>query len=170
MINKLFPPNYQDAPHKKFRGKKRYFKKLIRDAQNFLPSLENDDWYDMWHYHADWKGYGNLGWKFRFKHIEALCVIYQKFADSLKNYGKPYQLWIYLDQNDAAQDAVYFHTQNPNRDNYPCKFEDAQWGIPIIEQFFSEIMPLFKFRAGKQEWNDSQIYFIYCLDIGDSIE
>ena len=170
MIHNLFPPKPEQAPQKKFRGKKRYFKKLIRDAGEFTPSLEYDDWYDMWHYHADWNGYGNLAWKFRLKHIEALCIVYQSFADRLKYYEKPHQLWIYLNRDDAGQDAVFFHTQNPNRDNFPCKIADAKWNIPIIEHFFSELIPSLNFRAGITEWKGSQIFSIYSPEIGEPIE
>jgi hypothetical protein len=170
MIEKLFLPKLKNVPRKKFRGKKRYFRNLVRDAKEFRPSLENDDWYDMWHYHADWEGYGNFGWKYRLKHIEALCIIYEKFAYYLKSYGKPHQLWIYLNQDDAGQDAVFFHTHNPNGDNFPCKFDDTQWGIPTIEHYFAKLMPSFNFRSGQQEWDGSQIFFIFSSAIGEPIE
>lgn len=170
MLNKLLPSNKKYFPRKKFRGKKRYFKNLVNEANNFSPSLENDDWYDMWHYHADWKGYGNFNWKFRLKHIENLCVIFQKFVSELQSYNGPHQLWLYLNQDDSGQDAVFFHTPNPNGDNYPCKFEEIEWGIPILESFFSELIPSFKFRAGTQVWNGSKIFFLYTQEIGDSIE
>ncbi|MCP3943536.1 MAG: hypothetical protein GY710_18950 [Desulfobacteraceae bacterium] len=170
MIEKLLPASKKHFPKKKFRGKKRYFKNLIDTANSFSPSLESDGWYDMWHYHADWKGYGNINWKFRLKHIEALCVIYQKFTSQLQNYDSPHQIWLYLNQDDAGQDAVFFHTPNPNEDNYPCQFEEVEWGLPIIENLFSELIPSLEFRAGSQMWNGSKIFFLHTPKIGASIE
>ena len=170
MIENVFVPSLKNAPRKKFRGKKRYFRKILDEAHSFSPSLGADDWYDMWHYHADWGGYGNLSWKYRLKHIEALCIIYKKFIENLPEFKKPYQLWIYLNQNDSGQDAVFFHTPNPNENNFPCKFNDAQWDISPIEVFFSKILSLPRIRCCQQEGEGSKIFMIYSPDHGVPFE
>ncbi len=126
MIANLFPPNQSNIPIKKFRGKKRCFRKIIRNAKGFSLSVNQEDWYDMGHYHMDWEGYGNITWKVRLKHIEALCLIYKECANVLEAYPKPYQLWIYLNQKDSGQDAVFIHTPNPDHDNFPCKMTESQ--------------------------------------------
>lgn len=122
----------------------------------------------MWHTHADWEGWSNLGWSFRLKHIEVLCIIFNRLAEGLRNYHQQYQLWICLNQNDASQDAIFLHTQNS--ENFPCKFPQAQWGIPLIEDVFRDLLPSYKIRAGIQQWNKSQVFYIYSLELGEPLE
>lgn len=169
MIEKYFPPQPANTPQRKVRGKRRYFRNVQKEASNFIPSLTDDDWYDSWHYHADWPGAGNFGWKYRKQHILALCQVFRKFAENVKSYNKQHQLWICLNQKDAGQDAVFFHTPNPNNDNFPITFDDIVWGETIIENFFSESLPDYSFRCGKSIWMGSIIFFIYSPDIGVSI-
>ncbi|MEJ2201232.1 MAG: hypothetical protein P8X63_09515, partial [Desulfuromonadaceae bacterium] len=122
------------------------------------------------HYHADWPGVGNFGWKFRKQHIMALCQVFKNFTENLANFKKRHQIWIYLNQKDAGQDAVFFHTPNPNDDNFPITFEDVDWGNQIIESFFSELLPGYLFRCGKSIWMGANIFFIYSPGIGEPLE
>lgn len=170
MIEKYFPPQPSEIPKRKIRGKKRYFKKIRIKAMNFKPSLQEDDWYDSWHYHADWHGAGNFGWRYRKQHILALCQVFKNFVNGIENFKKPYQLYFCLNQKNASQDAVFFHTPNPNSDNFPIKFEDVIWGETIIEKFFSELLPQFSFKCGKSYWQGSMIFFVFSPEIGVSIK
>jgi hypothetical protein len=170
MIHSFFPLNPKKAPTKKFRGRKRYFKSVIQKATIYSPSLGPDDWYDMWHYHADWEGYGNSGWKYRAKHIEALSTVFRKLTAELDHLHKPHQLFICLNREDSGQDAVYFHTPNPNCDNFPCHFPDAHWGIPTMESYFSSMLSLRNIRAGRKQWLGAQIFLVYSPGIGEALE
>lgn len=101
------------APRKKLRGKERFFRKVKRDAEDFRVPADPGDWRDFWHYHADWDGYGNLGWSYRRRFVAALATGFRAIATTRQSLGAPYQVWILLDGDDAGQDATFFHTPNP---------------------------------------------------------
>jgi hypothetical protein len=42
-------------------------------------------------------------------------------------FDKPYQSWLFLDEDDAGQDAVFIHIPNPNKDNFTLKIEKLNW-------------------------------------------
>jgi len=170
MIEELLPPNLKNSPQKKCRGMKRRLRKVFLDAHQFSPALEPTDWYDFWHYHADWRGYGNLGWGYRCKFLIALANVFRRFSTQCANFSTPYQLWICINQDDAGQDAVFFHTPNPNNDNFPVKFSAVNWGISAIEDYFSNLLPPYKFRAGSQEHEGSLVFFIFSRELGVPIE
>lgn len=170
MIDKYFLAHTGNAPKRKIRGKRRYFKKVQIKAEKFSLPLTNEDWYDDWHYHADWEGVGNLGWNHRKQHILSLCHVYKNIAENLKSYPNRHQLWFYLNQGDAGQDAVFIHTPNPNGENFPKKMNNTTWGEPIIESFFAELLPQYSFRSGYCYWLGTKTFFIYSPSIGESIE
>lgn len=125
MLHELLPPNRKEAPRKKLRGVRRYFRGVFSKVESFTLDVTDGVWYDFWHYHPDWYGYGNLNWSMRARHLEALARSFGRFAQQLSQFHEPYQLWIYLDVQDAAQDAVYVHTPNPNRDDFPMVAEPS---------------------------------------------
>ena len=66
---------------KKFRGQRRYYRSL---ASNFVhENLDFDSWFDLWHTHIDWKGYGNLSWKHRKSHLESLFLLLKTLETKL---------------------------------------------------------------------------------------
>ena len=136
------PSEYRHQGRRRFRGQRRYYQKIQSKAQDFLPDLSPDHWYDFWHYHADWPGFGNLGWKHRKAHIAAHCMVFAAFIRLLANHSDPYQLWLYFDVEDSGQGAVYFHTPNPNGngDHFPATLSDVQWGVPALEQYLSDVL------------------------------
>jgi len=157
---------------RKIRGQKQYYRRIMQKAQGFVPDLAPDHWYDYWHYHADWPGYGNLSWKHRKAHLAAYCEVFKTFIRLTAEYPLPFQLWLYLDVEDSGQDAVYFHTPNPNGDgnHFPDKLPEVQWGLPMLEKYLSELlgMPL---RAGRGEYPGGQSsYMIYSPAHGEPLE
>lgn len=99
---------------KRFRGKRRYFKSMLNEAIAFSIRPAPDPWFDLWHYHADRPGWGNLSWKYRRHHLQALAVVFRKIASEAPRLEKPFQLWMLLSGRDAGEAAVYLHTPNPN--------------------------------------------------------
>ena len=157
---------------RRFRGQKRYYQQIQRKAQDFRPDLSAGHWYDFWHYHADWPGYGNQGWKHRRSHIQALCTVFRTFAQDTSEYDQPYQLWLYLDREDAGQDGVYFHTPNPNGGgtHFPAKPAGVQWGLPALEQFLSGQCG-FALRAGVEARTGGHyMYYVYSPAHGQPLE
>lgn len=147
MLAHLLPPTRREAPRKKLRGKKRYFRRVCARAEALSLSVGDEDWYDLWHYHPDWYGYGNRSWAMRARHLEA--VAYAQCARQLSRFSQPYQLWIYLDAHDASQDAVYVHSPNPNRSNFPLVFDGAEWGVSEVAQFFADLLPGYRLMAAR---------------------
>ena len=61
---------------KKHRGLKRYYKNLSTendlDKATWLDFDNPETWFDNWHLHFDWKGYGNDSFKRRKPHLDKL--------------------------------------------------------------------------------------------------
>jgi len=74
----LFPGRPQAA--RRFRGLGRYYRRVRREVAAFVPDLSAGDWYDLWHYHADWAGYGDAGWRPRRSYLDALITVFAAFA------------------------------------------------------------------------------------------
>ncbi|MGE7625331.1 hypothetical protein ACQKMD_20695 [Viridibacillus sp. NPDC096237] len=72
----------------------------------------------------DFWGYGNNSVKIRKAHIKAYLSLYCKLEEKLEEWGKTYQLWIEISNEDAGADAIYIHSVNPNEDNFPFKISN----------------------------------------------
>ena len=119
---------------KKFRGQKRYYRNLKRRVNTFRLDLDEGHWYDMWHTHIDWAGYSNLGIKHRRQHLELLFQLYRSVLNQVNEYSGRYQTWLII-QEDGSQDAAFFHTPNPNNENFPIQFKEVKWGMVAPEIF-----------------------------------
>lgn len=108
---------------KKFRGKRRYFRNLEKEThvKNYGLGFDENSWFDFWHTHLDYYGYGNYSIKIRKQHLKGLFNLFNELEGELKNWGKPYQIWIEISSNDASMDTLFIHSSNPNEDNFPYK-------------------------------------------------
>ena len=158
--------NPAKAPRKKFRGKRAYFRRILKDASEFRLEVSSGDWWDLWHHHADWVGWGNLRWKYRKQHIEALRIVYDQCAAAMERCPQPFQLWMLLCPDDAGQDAVYVHTRNPNCDNFPYIPPDTTW----CERSCDTPLAPKPARIGFCVHEGITCYFIYLRDIGIPLE
>lgn len=52
---------------------------------------------------------------------------------------KNHLTWLII-HKDGSQDAIYFHTPNPNGNNFPIKFKNIQWGM-IAPALFYDLLP-----------------------------
>jgi hypothetical protein len=169
MLHRLLLPNRKEAPRKKIRGLKRYFRRVFRGAESFCQdvNLDESSYFAYHHYHPDRFGYGNLNWRMRARHLEAIAFVFATLAQQLNQFDKPHQVWIYLDA-DAQYDAVYVHSPNPNGDNFPLTLDDAEWGVPEVSGYFEALLPGYHLRAGR--WSNSDSYYIYSPDLGVPLE
>jgi hypothetical protein len=157
---------------RKIRGQKQYYRRIMQKTQEFVPDLAPDHWYDYWHYHADWPGYGNLSWKHRKAHLAAYYQVFKTFVRLTANYSLPFQLWLWLSVEDSGQDAVYFHTPNPNGDgnHFPLKLPEVQWGLPALEEYLGDVLAM-PVRVGVQKYPDgSYSFYIYSPEHGEPLE
>lgn len=166
MFEDLLPARPWLAPGKKFRGKKHFIERVIRNAK-YYPLPEQDDIEPGWHHHHDFLGNGNLGWKVRAKYIEAHCIIMKKFAENIHRYTKPYHLYIRLSRTyHSNNDAICFDLPAPEHYKFPFKPDHVQWGIPLFERFVLEFLAPFKIRCGY----DTDTVYIYSPGIGVPLE
>jgi hypothetical protein len=140
--------------------------------------LDPPCWWDFWHYHADWPGWGNLGWRYRLEHLRALTVVFRKVLEASPSIPVPFQTWMSLDVDDAGYDGVFVHTPNPNRSNFPFK-PDATWGVGALDETMAALLPGLRLRTARCTWvgedgdgapSVSTTYLVYSPDTGVPLE
>lgn len=124
-------------PRKRFRHARRYYRRLWRRAEaERIP--DPGGWFDMWHTHPDWRGDGNRGAHHRRLHLAAGFTIFERYLAQGAELGVPMQVFMTIDALNSSQDAVWVHTPNPNRDNFPYRFQGVHWDVtpPVILREF----------------------------------
>lgn len=124
-----------------------------------------NSWFDLWHTHLEWDGAGSQSWSLRSKHLEQLLEVYQQLSTKLQGYPHPYQLWIEIDENDAAGDAVYLHTPNPNADNFPIQYKLSDLPHFVFQELKQFVSGLNLSIKGVKT-QDGNVYFLYDERIG----
>lgn len=119
----------RQTPRGKVRGRRRRYRALHRDASRF--TVRPEGWYDFMHWHVDWDGLGNLRWRERREHLAALFVMFKRLRSETADWSTPHQIWLQIDAFDGSQDAVYLHTPNPNRANFPATFPGVVWDAEV---------------------------------------
>ncbi|WP_160068711.1 hypothetical protein [Sphingobacterium bovisgrunnientis] len=115
---------------KKQRGLNRYYKNLATendfDKGTWLEFINPETWFDNWHIHFDWKGYGNKRFKSRKPHLDKLFRHFDLLEDKTKQL-KDFQLYAILLDYDSYSDALFLHTPNPNNSQFSFKISDLQF-------------------------------------------
>lgn len=168
-VKNLVQYNVRLAPKKKFRGKRRYFGRIDQKAKDFRLENTADNWWNLWHYHADWLGYGNCCWRYRKRHLSALMKVYSTCAQQMMATGRDFQLWIQIAAGDAGQDAVFLHTENPHSD-FPFFFENVYWEQADVAQYFEGLLGLGDIEAGKMVWEEDSSFVVYLKGIGKTLK
>lgn len=152
---------------KKLRGKKRYFRNLWRELniEQYDLDFGQEGWFDTWHTHLDFYGFGNNSVRIRREHIKAHIVLYSRLLEKLQTFDKPYQAWVELVNEDAGYDAVYIHTPNPNDDNFPLKIQNLSWDC-TVPTYFKDLINLTKFNVGHYKWDSNNYYIIQSKNNG----
>jgi hypothetical protein len=174
---RLHPEN---APRRKLRGKRRYFRNVRRAAEAFALDVHAGAWWDLWHYHADWRGWGNRSLRHRLEHLRALCTVLRKIHAVRDRFATPFQCWILISGDDAGQDAVYLHTPNPNVSSvFPIRVTDMDRGVPGLDAVFRELLPELDVRTGcSRTWDAGAdadapawvtTYFVWVAGLGEPI-
>jgi len=167
--------NPSHAPTKRFRGKRRYFEAVRRDATAFEVNVSPDAWWDLWHYHADWPGWGNLRWSYRLEHIRALCTVFKNIARARRTFPKPFQSWILISGESASQDATYLHTPNANGTPFPMKPTNIDWKGSSLGAVFAELLPEYALHVGVHVVSNSAglvvrgAHFVWADDVGEPL-
>ncbi|HCS20924.1 MAG TPA: hypothetical protein DIW47_10270 [Bacteroidetes bacterium] len=112
---------------KKQRGLKRYYKRLATendlDRVKWLNLNDPNAWFDNWHLHFDWKGYGDTSFKRREPHLDKLFRHFYLLEQRINAFKKDFQLYAIILDYSSYDDALFLHTKNPNNNNFPWKSE-----------------------------------------------
>ena len=115
---------------KQHRGLKRYYKNLaIKVDFDKMTTLDFNDpktWFDNWHIHFDWYGYGNDSFKRRKPHLDKLFRHFEILADKTKNLKADFQLYAVILDHDSKSDALFLNTLNPNVRKKPFKISELK--------------------------------------------
>jgi len=157
------------------RGKRRYFRRVHRDAASF--ELHVDAYLDLWHYHADWPGWGTGSWRYRREHLKALCHVFQCIADARECFTTPFQAWILLDGQDAGQDATYVHTPSAKGTPFPVLLDLVRCDSCPLSAVVQPLLPtltLEYFVAAPRDGDDGMptkdpTHWIWARGIGEPI-
>ena len=177
MIPELFLGGKR-APVGKFRGKRRYFGQVQAQAAAFELYAGPDAWWDLWHYHADWPGWGNRQWKYRAAHLRALATVFRHAAGRAPLVGRPFQAWILLSGRDAGEDGVYLHSPNPNGTPFPVRLSATTTaGDSRLQTFFARLLPEFdlcvlrarSFDEFAEPPGERSTFFVYATEVGEPI-
>ena len=115
---------------KKNRGLRRYYKNLETendfDKVTWLDFNNPESWFDNWHLHFDWKGYGNNSFKRRKPHLDKLFRHFELLEAKTNKFKIDFQLYSIILDFDSYSDALYLNTHNPNNNQFPFKISDLQ--------------------------------------------
>ena len=115
---------------KKLRGGRRYYAKLKERSATFAVDLEASQWYDLWHKHFDWYGYGRRDRRARQAHRTALFTAFSRILVQVAQIDRPVQVFVSIAPDRTPEDdALYLHTPNPNGTPYPHSFDGVDWKI-----------------------------------------
>lgn len=128
--NKNYKPYvFWGGRNKKKRGLTRYFRNLsnsdpARKIKHYLP-FNKDSSFDFLHLHADNTGIGNLSFKKRKPHLDALFRGFEFIESQQNNNFSDFQCWIELSEFNSYNDRIYLHTQNHNKSPFPYRQENV---------------------------------------------
>lgn len=127
---------------KKHRGLKRYYRNLTTkndlDKATWLDFNNPETWFDNWHLHFDWKGYGNHSFKRRKPHLDKLFRHFDLLVEKTTQLKTDFQLYSILLDFDSYDDALFLHTPNPNNSQFPFKISNLQTTTTLTNKELSE--------------------------------
>ena len=124
-----------------------------------------EDWCDLWHTHVDWQGAGNHGIQERREFLNQLLRLFLAVETHTESWTKPKQQWVVIHENDSREDAVYLHTWNPNRDNYPYAFDGVEWNTDL-PGWLDGLIDIQAYECGRRCVDGETTYWIRRRHIG----
>ncbi|WP_139355774.1 hypothetical protein [Clostridium felsineum] len=133
--------------NKKTRNLKKHYRGIKRELREFNIDMSKESWYGMWHIHLDWDGITSTSDKHRKLHILYYLKIFDRIDNQTNGSNREFQTWIYLDKHDGVDDALYFHTENPECD-FPYRLENIEWNVEI-PSILKDLLYLSNFNIGR---------------------
>lgn len=116
----------------------------------------NSEWYEYYHVHPSLYGETkrNLVWMISFE---------QRIGKLLRARKKHHQRWIFIDMQNWEYDAIFIHSKNPNRDNFPRTFSPGR--ISAKHRFeYEKILKYFS-KRGYKAFKGKGVSAIYALPL-----
>ena len=129
----------------------------MRDGSE--PQLPVSEWFDLWHRHpapVSDAAPGPDAWRER---LRPLFAAWGRIGSAAGRLTRPWQSWLVIDPADPGRDAVYLHTPNPNRDNFPYPFAGVTWGAEPPEGL-AEFVAGSGAEVGRSEYGGSVRYWV----------
>lgn len=105
----------------------RYWAKMEKRCREAFGKLDTNEWFDLWHTHPDWDGKGNTRPENR-QRCDELTYEMLKLAESITQHrGSEVQCFA-LVKEDAMDNSIYIHSENPNGSEFPFQYEGVVWG------------------------------------------
>ena len=91
--------------------------------------------------------------------LRALFAAWERVEALARGLDRPCQSWLVVAPGDSGEDAVYLHTPNPNRDNFPYRFEGVVWGAAPPD-LLAEFVAGGGLEVGRSEYDGTERYWI----------
>jgi|ERR1035437_3645858 hypothetical protein len=159
---------------KRHRGLKRYYENLAIqndfDKLTWLNLANPNTWIDNWHIHFDRKGYGNNSFKRRKPHLDKLFRHFDMLSEMTKNIKSNFQLYSIILDYDSYSDALFLHTPNPNKNQFPFKIEDLTLESTLKNKLLDEYLSNLKRYEKLYGQADEAFCLLYKKNIGMPFE
>ena len=159
----------------KLRGRKKYYRNLINhEIPEWIDFDKTDIWFDFFHQHIDNKDIGNERWKSREQHLNALFTLAEKYEIELSKMNCDYQFWININERDSDDDAIYIHTKNPNKSEFPVKvknYHNLKSKNENLEKYIeSKAYKIIRFPVYDENKSEMINYYLYKDGLGISMD
>jgi hypothetical protein len=104
-------------------------------------------------------GKGNKSSEKRKSSLRGLIRTFNSVERQVKSWEKPHQIWIIVDPADSGQDAIYLHTPNPNKKNYPYEYDGVLWGGSRLPQWITQEFSQTRFKLGRSKYKGNVLYW-----------
>lgn len=141
---------------KKFRGKRRYFRRMWEQIAETDIDTSEESWYAFSHTHLDFWGYGINSGKLRRAHVRGHLALLDKVIEQFEQSDRPYQAWAHFNETHPEYDAVFMHTTNPY-DEFPFKDEEAQ-ETTQLPNLYRDLIDVTKYRILVSTGYDQVVY------------
>lgn len=117
------------------------------------------EWFDLWHTHIFPGSDDSLGPQARRDGLRSLFEAWGRVEVAACRLTRPWQSWLVIDPADPIQDAIYLHSPNPNRDNFPYPFEGVNWGAEI-PRWLEEFVTGSDVEIGRSVSEEAELYWV----------
>lgn len=108
---------------RKLRGRRRYFRRLQREADAIIQRLHSNELFELWHHHFDFRCYGEWSARLRFAHRRLLFDTFARARAAAASSGRSTQIFVQLSTPDrCGEDALYCHTRRDGSADAPYTY------------------------------------------------